>query len=471
MDKKNKPVQVPVPYRNGARFKQMTTRIENKFILIGAILVSVNWRWDLKMFFLPIAFAWMKTIPRRPTSRMRESDDYHVSFQNNNYGTKIHKVNHGSRIWLSHIHGDESGERDVRPIMTLMERMSEVTSKALNRTVVLHPTKGGRASGGGGGGTITSAVKDIISGETYFLKTFSRKQKLIEQKNEYRMKMLEAEYDGIMEMMNTNAVKVPRPIAHGNHFNSLLQTNTSFLLLEYLNFTYGCSGYELGQQLAQMHRISSQQQTNHSDANNKAHSHYYGFHRNNTIGATLQPNLPLMDSWADFYDTHRLQHMFQLTNNVGGMSDLNIQNLREKIRKLLTAHEPDVVPCLLHGDLWGGNKGCIVVHNHPRKSNDDKTNENSEDANPSGDDIMKIPVLFDPAPYYGDREADIAMTYLFGGFDAQFYKGYESIWPLPKGHEQRRIIYNLYHILNHYVLFGGTYKRQARDMMKEIMNI
>ena len=447
-------------YSDVVRFKRMKKRIANKFILISVILLSLECRWDLKQHFLPIAFAWMKTIPRGPYSRMRVSD---VCFQNNHHDIEFHKSKHGLRIWLSRSHHDESDKSDVRPVMTLMERMSEVTSQALNRTVVLQPTKGGGTSGGGGG-TMTAAVKDIISGDTYFLKTISRKQKLIEQKNEYRMKMLEAEYDGITEMMNTNSVKVPRPISHGTHFNSLLQTNTSFLLLEYLNFTYGCSGYELGQQLAQMHRISSQQQTKHSDANNKSHSHYYGFHRNNTIGATLQPNLPLMDSWANFYDTHRLQHMFQLTNNVGGMSDLNIQNLREKIRKILAAHESYVVPCLLHGDLWGGNKGCIVVDNH-HKNNDDKKDEDTEDSN-----ITKIPVLFDPAPYYGDREADIAMTYLFGGFDAQFYKGYEAVWPLPKGHEQRRIIYNLYHILNHYVLFGGAYKRQARDMMKEIMD-
>jgi fructosamine-3-kinase len=102
---------------------------------------------------------------------------------------------------------------------------------------------------------------------------------------------------------------------------------------------------------------------------------------------------------------------------------------------------------LLHGDLWGGNKGFC-------KGDD-------------GDTV--IPCIFDPATYYGDREADVAMTYLFGGFTSDFYTGYESVWPLPNGHETRRTVYNLYHILNHEVLFGGGYLAQGRNMIEKIL--
>lgn len=129
----------------------------------------------------------------------------------------------------------------------------------------------------------------------------------------------------------------------------------------------------------------------------------FGFYVDNTIGATPQPNLPWMDDWADFWDKHRLGHMLKLTGNAG-MTDEKVQQLRQKTRELLS-HQP--APSVIHGDLWGGNKGFC--------EKDGKT----------------IPVIFDPATYYGDREADVAMTYVFGGFGQDFYEGYNSEWPLP----------------------------------------
>lgn len=134
--------------------------------------------------------------------------------------------------------------------------------------------------------------------------------------------------------------------------------------------------------------------------------------------------------------------MLKLTDNVGYDKKV-IDQLRSKTRELLS-HNPQ--PSIIHGDLWGGNKGFCTK--------DDKV----------------VPVIFDPATYYGDREADVAMTYVFGGFTNDFYDGYESEWPLPEGHEQRRTVYNLYHILNHDVLFGGGYANQARGMIEKILN-
>ena len=110
------------------------------------------------------------------------------------------------------------------------------------------------------------------------------------------------------------------------------------------------------------------------------------------------------------------------------------------MKALLSQH--DVVPSLVHGDLWSGNQAHC--------SNGD-------------------PVIFDPATHYGDREVDVAMTKLFGANSPKFYEAYNAEWPLPEGHQQREVIYNLYHILNHYVLFGGGYINQAHSMISRIL--
>ena len=99
-------------------------------------------------------------------------------------------------------------------------------------------------------------------------------------------------------------------------------------------------------------------------------------------------------------------------------------------------------PCLVHGDLWAGN-GALLVDGRG--------------------------AIFDPAVYWGDREVDLAMAHLFGGFPACFFAGYEGRWPLPPGHRQRREIYNLYHLLNHANLFGGGYWRQAQASIDALL--
>ena len=291
-----------------------------------------------------------------------------------------------------------------------MASLSKAVSDALGRTVQLEPARGGGASGGGG--ATTSAVVDPATSTRYFVKAASGGQD-----------MLQAEYLGLKEMSETQTIRVPTPVAFGTH-----DSHTAFAVFEYLEFTGSGSQYELGRQLAQMHRHTS---------DNKG----FGFHVDNTIGATPQPNLPWQKDWADFWDSHRLGHMLQLTGNAG-LDAAKVEKLRNKTRELLS-HNP--APSLLHGDLWGGNKGFCK------------------------DKDQTVPVIFDPATYYGDREADVAMTYVFGGFNGDFYKGYEDEWPLPVGHEKRRTVYNLYHILNHDVLFGGMYLNQARGMIDQIL--
>lgn len=291
--------------------------------------------------------------------------------------------------------------------------MSEAVAKSLGRDVKLQPASGAGAAGGGGA-SVAAAV-DANSGDKYFIKSAPLSRG--------GGKMLRAEYLGIKEMAETSTIRVPKPIAYGEGG----PMNSAFVVFEFLEIGGGGSGYDLGVQLAKMHRSFSK--------------NGYGFQVDNTIGATPQPNA-WMEDWVNFWDTHRLGHMLKLTDNCG-FNDDQIQKLRAKTREVLSEHNPE--PSLLHGDLWGGNKGFANI------------------------DGERVPVIFDPATYYGDRETDIGLTYLFGGFASDFYDGYESEWPLPAGHEKRRKVYNLYHILNHVVLFGGGYGGQAKSMIKDIL--
>jgi len=327
---------------------------------------------------------------------------------------------------------------------TLLETMSQACTKALNQPIHLTPSSGGGGGGGGGGASISVAI-DSITGTKYFIKQASLSQSQHGSSTSSN-DMLYAEYQGVKEMLETNTIKVPKPIAFGEYHgnNGVSSRGCSFVVFEYLYFCGGGSQYELGQQLAKMHRSQS--------PNNQ-----FGFHVDNTIGATPQPNLPWKETWADFWDTHRLGHMLKLTNNAG-LSNEDVVKLRQKTRDIVSSHNPQ--PSLIHGDLWGGNKGFAKV------SSDGTSNSGSD-----SDGSKVVPVIFDPATYYGDREADVAMTYLFGGFNGDFYDGYNAEWPLESGHEQRRIVYNLYHILNHDVLFGGMYLRQAKGMIDQIMRM
>ncbi|MDX8387841.1 MAG: fructosamine kinase family protein, partial [Ghiorsea sp.] len=171
-------------------------------------------------------------------------------------------------------------------------------------------------------------------------------------------------------------------------------------------------------------------------------SHTFGLNHNNFIGSTTQINTP-ETNWLDFFSKHRLQAQFQLAEKNGFYYSFQqeAEALLQALPCLLEGHQPK--PCLLHGDLWSGNKGT-------------DTNNN--------------PIIFDPAVYYGDRECDLAMTELFGGFSETFYAAYEDVYPLEQGYQQRKELYNLYHILNHANLFGGSYIQQSKSIMLNLIN-
>ncbi len=181
-----------------------------------------------------------------------------------------------------------------------------------------------------------------------------------------------------------------------------------------------------GAGLAAMHRCTSEK---------------FGWKRDNTIGATPQIN-KYTSGWVQFWREHRLGYQLQLARVNGHTGKLQV--LGEKLMAKLDSFfpGPDPAASLLHGDLWSGNYSF---------------------------DSAGQPVLFDPAVYYGDRETDIAMTELFGGFPAVFYAAYRESYPLDPGYDIRKTLYNLYHILNHLNLFGGGYRHQAEQMMGRLL--
>ncbi|HEY9801438.1 MAG TPA: fructosamine kinase family protein [Leptolyngbyaceae cyanobacterium] len=232
--------------------------------------------------------------------------------------------------------------------------------------------------------------------------------------------MFEAEALGLEQMLATNSIRVPKPICWG------VAGNSGYIVLEWLEMGGGnsASWEEMGRRLAMMHKATSAQG--------------YGWDMNNTIGSTPQINTWTAD-WIQFYAKHRLGYQFQLARRRGGNFPQQ-DELLAALPELLADHQ--VQPSLVHGDLWVGNAGCTVAGE---------------------------PVIFDPATYFGDREVDIAMTELFGGFPAAFYKGYNQVFPLEADYEKRKTLYNLYHILNHFNLFGGGYASQANRMIEQIL--
>jgi fructosamine-3-kinase len=234
--------------------------------------------------------------------------------------------------------------------------------------------------------------------------------------------MFEAELAGLNEMSSCDLVHVPQGILSGT------TTEHSFLVLEYIELSSGNRDSDriLGKQLAQMHLLQQP---------------YFGWHRDNTIGCTPQQN-DNSSNWIEFWRKRRLGYQLQLAKQNGYSMRLQKlgSQLMTELDSFFVSYQPE--PALLHGDLWGGN----IAENQQGQ-----------------------PVIFDPACYYGDREADLAMTELFGGFSADFYAAYNEVSPLDPGYAVRKNLYNLYHILNHLNLFGSGYALQAESMMQSLL--
>ena len=271
-----------------------------------------------------------------------------------------------------------------------------------------------------GGGCINQGYAVSDGQHTYFVKI--NQASLVD--------MFEAEVLGLRQMLETETIRVPKPICWGT------ASNSAYLVLEWIELGRdgGTKAWkEMGRQLAAMHKW-----TPPNSSVKEAITERFGWHRNNTIGSTPQINTWVSD-WAEFFAEHRIGYQLKLARRKGGNFSQG-EVLVKAIPELLADRQPQ--PSLVHGDLWGGNAAFTV----------------------SGE-----PIIFDPAAYFGDREVDIAMTELFGGFPATFYRGYNEVFPLDSGYERRKTLYNLYHILNHFNLFGGGYGSQANGMIKQIL--
>ena len=262
------------------------------------------------------------------------------------------------------------------------------------------------------GGCINQAYCIEDDKHSFFVK-LNRKESL---------QIFEAEAIGLQEINNSHTLRVPTPVCWGSN-----EAN-AWLVLEYIemdNTTKNRSA-ALGSGLAEMHRISFEK---------------FGWVQNNTIGSTPQINEFSLD-WIQFWRKHRLGYQLQLAKTNGYRGKILKQG--EYLMEELGAFFPETpqVASLVHGDLWSGNYSY---------------------------DLAGCPVLYDPAPYYGDRETDLAMTELFGGFSTTFYAAYNESYPLDPGYKIRKTLYNLYHILNHLNLFGRSYLHQAEHMTEKLL--
>lgn len=232
--------------------------------------------------------------------------------------------------------------------------------------------------------------------------------------------VLEAEAQGLELLRTARTLRVPQVRALTTGADEVV------LELEWIASSEGGARTDalLGQGLARQHRSTAER---------------FGWERKGTIGRTTQLNDWSAD-WVAFVRERRLRPQLDLATRVGGQSWDAGYRLLEQLPELLGGHHP--VASLLHGDLWAGNWGA---------------------------DEGNAPVIFDPAVYYGDREADLAMTRLFGGFGRRFYEAYTDEWPLEPGHVVRERLYQLYHLLNHANLFGGDYVDNARHTIQGLL--
>lgn len=260
-----------------------------------------------------------------------------------------------------------------------------------------------------GGGCIANArIITTASGKHYFLKSLDGNEG-----------MFQKEANGLKELSKANEIAVPLVILVGDNF----------LLLECIEQGERKNNFfELfGHSLARLHRF-----TNDS----------FGFFEDNFIGASPQYNLAKgeeLSDWDSFYFNKRLLPQLHMAEKQGLSSKeltQGIISLESKLPSILSGSQEE--PSLLHGDLWGGNYMC---------------------------DLQGEAVLIDPAVYYGHREADLAMTKMFGGFSPAFYDAYQSEYPLKEGWEYRENLYLLYHYLNHLNLFGSGYYSQSMALI------
>ncbi len=264
-----------------------------------------------------------------------------------------------------------------------------------------------------GGGDINATYQLKTATQSWFVK-LNRPELL---------PMFTAEAAGLQALAALGCVRVPEVISSGTSLNY------AYLVLEYVELKPLSQVSErlFAEQLARQHQCKQD---------------YFGWFCDNTIGSTVQENGRYAD-WVSFWQQQRLGKQLALAAKHGYRGQLQDDGaqLIAQVGAFFHVYAPQ--PALLHGDLWCGNVAA------------DKHNQ---------------PVMFDPACYYGDREADVAMTELFSGFSRDFYAVYREHYPLDAGYATRKNLYNLYHVLNHLNLFGRGYLPQAQDMLSQLLS-
>ena len=261
-----------------------------------------------------------------------------------------------------------------------------------------------------GGGDINRAFRLQID-ECHFFVKLNR---------DALLPMFEAEQAGLAEIAATETIRVPAVVATG------CLSNHAYIVMEYFEFGGRPDARRLAAALAALH----------------GHCHQrFGFDIDNTIGTTPQPN-GFLDDWLEFWRKRRLEFQLQLAaaNGIDSRVIDSGYRLAADLEPLFGDYRPRA--SLLHGDLWSGNQAADQAGN---------------------------PVIFDPACYYGDHEAELAMMELFGSPGARFFERYDDLFPIDAGYAQRRELYNLYHVLNHANLFGGGYAAQAGRMIDALL--
>lgn len=263
------------------------------------------------------------------------------------------------------------------------------------------------------GGDINTSYLLTTSCRTYFVKTLNQPNATIMHQTEAR---------GLQALAQTHSLEVPEVIGDG------AVDGTSFLVLQGLRLGGPRDWQALGRGLQAIHRHTAS---------------HFGWPETNFIGTAPQYNTE-HTHWREFWWQLRLLPQLELAYSNGYRHPLEsvAKVLPPICDRLLSQHQPPA--SLVHGDLWAGNVGFL------------------SDARP---------VLFDPACYYGDREVDLAMTHLFGGFSEDFYRAYYAEWPLKAGYQHRFILYNLYHLLNHLNLFGRGYLDQCVHSIKQLHQV
>ncbi len=259
-----------------------------------------------------------------------------------------------------------------------------------------------------GGGCINKTYRLTTKGSDFFMKC---------NDSERYPQMFELEAKGLALLKDTGQIKVPQVL----HVGAV--KGVAFLLMEFIESSRGSSRFwkRLGECLANIHRCTQE---------------LFGLTYDNYIGSLVQKN-QLEQDWHYFFIQHRIKEQLAIYKRISDSSGLENRfgQLFELLPGLLP---PSEKPSLLHGDLWSGN--FMVTKNEE-------------------------PVLIDPAVYYGNREMDLALSRLFGGFDRKFYESYQSNFPLEPGFEERVDIYNLYPLMVHVNLFGGGYIHQVNSIL------